>query len=231
MKNLSLSLVFLIIISFFVSCSESSSPSSDNLTLVAGLSKSVITNSVNPKDDYIQSEIDSIKVESIRILISNIKAKLADAERIVDAGPVVISISDTINKVEFAKADLPSAEMDKIKYEIHRFSTSELSNYQNHNTFKDFATNDRHTIIIKGMMKSTSGWEAFEYKTDIVGNLNFDFNPPIALKDNINTIIEFIFESETVFKESGAVINPLLPSNKNHIDNQIKLALKAKYMI
>ncbi len=230
MKRFNMSLVLLIVISLIISCSETTSPTvENNLILVSSLSKTMITSSAKLKSDNIQADIDSIKVESIRILLSNIKAKLADAERVVDAGPVVFRIADTNNTVEFASADLPASAMDKIKFEIHRFSTSELSNYVNNNIFKDFATTERHTIIINGKMKSASAWESFEYKTDIVGNLNYDFNPPINLKDNIKTIVEFCFQSDSVFKENGVIVDPTNPTRKNHIDNQIKNAITAKY--
>ena len=212
----------------FVSCSESTSPSTNNLTFVSGINQSTLSGSVvNIKGDEIQNEVTGIKIESIRILLNNISVKLNDNDRNIKLSPVVFTITDSSKTYEFANADLPSGNMDKIKIEIHRFASSEIGSYQNNAIFKDFATNERYTVLIKGKILSGSNETDFEYKTDIVGNLSFDFNPPINIQDNINQTIEFQFQSDMVFKSNNIILDPRDSKNKSHIDNQIKNAIKA----
>lgn len=212
---------------FFVSCSESTSPSTNNLTFVSGINQSTLTNSgINIKGDEIQNDLTSIKIESIRILLNNISVKLNDSERNIKLTPVVFTITDSNKSFEFANADIPSGAMDKIKIEIHRFASSEIASYQNNAIFKDFATNERYTILIKGNLVSGTTETPFEYKTDIVGNLSFDFKPPINIQENVNQTIEFQFQSDMVFKSNGELLDPRDSKNKSHIDNQIKNAIK-----
>lgn len=212
----------------FIGCSESTSPTINNLTLISGINQTTLGKSaINIKGNELQSDLTSIKIETIRILLNNISVKLNDIERNMKLTPVVFTITDSNNSYEFANAVLPSGSLDKIKIEIHRFASSELLSYQNNAIFKDFATNDRYTILIKGKILSGNSDTPFEYKTDIVGNLSFDFNPPINIQDNSNQTIEFQFQSDMVFKNNGELLDPRDPKNRSYIDNQIKNAIKA----
>lgn len=222
-------LLVAVLVSLIVnSCSESTSPSINNLTFVSGINHSTLTKSgIHIKGDELQSEISGIKIESIRILLNNISVKLNNNDRNIKLTPMVFTITDSNKTFEFANAVLPSGSMDKIKIEIHRFASSELASYQNNAIFKDFATNERFTILIKGKLVSGVTEDPFEYKTDIVGNLTFDFNPPISIQENVNQTIEFQFQSDMVFKSNGELLDPRDSKNKSHIDNQIKNAIKA----
>lgn len=223
-------LFFIIIIAFsslLFACDDSSSPSKSNLSLVSSITNTQLNNSVNVKVDAITNEIQSIKIESLKILLSNIKVKLDDTERNVHLGPALFTVTDSTRSVEFASTELPEGAMDKIKFEIHRFASSELSSYANDPIFKDFATNDRFTIMIKGVLKSNNVDTPFSYNTEIVGNLTYDFAPPLTIEDGKNMIVEFQFQSEQVFKDKGVILDPNDSKNKSYIDNQIKTALKA----
>ena len=62
-------------VTLLLSCSESSSPSKSNLTLVSGINRATVSNMAHFKNDVISSDEISIKVESVRILLSEIKVK------------------------------------------------------------------------------------------------------------------------------------------------------------
>ncbi|PKL84604.1 MAG: hypothetical protein CVV22_12235 [Ignavibacteriae bacterium HGW-Ignavibacteriae-1] len=210
-----------------ISCGESNSPSVDNLTLKSNISQTSLSNSTNVKQDEIQNGITNIKIHSVRILLNNITIKLNDNERNIKAVPVVFTVTDEVNSYEFANADLPQGGIDKIKFEIHRFASSEIDNYKSNPSLKDFATDERFTIIIKGTTINNADETPFEYKSEVVGNLSFDFNPPLLIEDNKNLIVDFEFQSEMVFKDKGFILDPNDSNNKSHIDNQIKNAIRA----
>lgn len=219
-------LIAIVVIST-ISCSETNSPSPNNLTLKSNITQTNLSNSTNIKQDEVNGEITSIKIQSVRMLLNNITVKLNDKERNIKSIPVVFTVTDTVKSYEFANSDLPVGGIDKIKFEIHRFASSDIENYSSNPSLKDFATDERYTIIIKGIKVNSSEEIPFEYKTEVVGNLNFDFSPPFYIEENKNVIVDFEFQSELVFKENGLILDPLDSKSKSHIDNQIKNAIRA----
>ncbi len=209
------------------SCSDSTSPSQTNISFRSGISESSVSASVNPKSDEVQSGITEIKINTVRILLNEIKVKLNSEDKKVRTGPAVYTITPDSQSVEFANADLPSGSIEQIKFEFHRFSSSELATYQNNNTFKDFATADRYSVIITGIKKVGDTETPFEYKSKMTANLTYNITPPLVIDDKSTTYIDFVFQPEFVFKKTGALIDPDDPKNFNDIDNLLKDAIKA----
>jgi hypothetical protein len=179
------------------------------------------------KNDVISSDEISIKVESVRILLSEIKVKLNGDERSVKNGPALFTVTDSSKTVEFASTELPDGSADKIKFEIHRFPASQLSDYNSNEVFSEFASPERYSIIIAGTIKEDNTDIPFEYKTEVVSNLNFDFVPPLTIEDSKNLVVKFEFQTDMVFKDKGVVLDPRDSKNKNQIDKQIVNAIKA----
>lgn len=201
------------------SCSDSDpvTPNSDNLVFKSGITSTTLT----------KASATQVTVDRVRILVKNIKVKLNGEERLLKAGPAMFEVTSANPSIAFAQGDVPAGQFDKVSYEIHRFESSVLQQYANDPVFGAFATSDRHTIIVNGKVTDSSGTRAFEYKTDVVGNLNFDFNPAVTVADDKLTTVEFEFLSNLVFHENGVLIDPTDPTKKSHIDNQLKNALKA----
>lgn len=168
-----------------------------------------------------------IRIDTVRILLNEIKIKLNGEDQKVRTGPAVYTITPEAKSVEFASAELPSGNVEQIKFEFHRFSSSELSIYQNNQTFKEFATEDRHSVIISGIKKIGDVEIPFQYKSKVTANVTFNFSPPFEIEEDKSNLIEFIFRTELVFKKSGSLIDPDDPKNFNEIDNLLRDAIKA----
>ncbi len=226
MKNLFILLLLSAIILLGACSDNTTNPSKGNLSLVASLSQSTLTNSISIKNAISQTSIDAIYVDSVKILISRIMIHGNDSVVIKTDPTVYFATSDT-QYVEFANAEIQSGTYNKIKYEFHRFTSNEIPVYQNDDIFKDFATNERYTVIIDGKTIIGNDTSHFTYKTDIVANLTFNFNPPLTIDDNNPIIVDFVFDTEQVFMDKGVLLDPNSSASKSHIDNNIKTAIRA----
>jgi len=212
------------------SCSDdSTSPANNNVTLTSSMSSSTVTSSVKNSSDIplLDNTIEEIKINSVRILISSIKMHVDGEEVMFDAGPVLFQADAQQQSYTFAQAEIQNGSFNKIKYEFHRFPTSELNNWKDDPVFGDFATPERYTVIIEGDVVIAGQDNPFVYETDVVANLMFDFNPPVDVDDNSHVTVDFEFNTEDVFKRNGELMDPTDSKNRPHIDNGIKSAIKA----
>lgn len=212
------------------SCSDdSNSPVKTNFQVVSGISNTELSSQIKTTNisALLPSSIDSMHIKRVRVLISRIKLNISNQDKDAFIGPLVYEVTDSSKSISLGNVLVPNGNLSKIKYEFHRFESSVLNYYKNSPVFKDFATNDRYTVIIEGTTFSNNTSTPFIYNSDVVANATIDLANNYQITDD--TILKFMleFQSEYVFVQDGVLVDPSDSSQKNKIDNRIKNALKA----
>jgi hypothetical protein len=172
--------------------------------------------------------IQSIRVTSARVLISRLMLHVegqpdAEDNRLVVAGPIVLRGYDSSPSL-LARAQLTTNTYDAVKFELHRFQPNELSMYAGDTAFSVFATPERYSIVIEGLLNDSV---PFAYYTNITANLTLPFDNAIIVNDAGMANIELQFNSLAAFSAEGILLDPRLPTNKILIDNQLRAAFRA----
>jgi hypothetical protein len=187
--------------------------------------------SVNKMVAVSGTEADSLKISRVRILISELKLHrdkedTVAGDKTVKTGPMLITI-DSSGSRTFATGTVPPGTYDKLKFEFHRFSSSEVGQYLSDTNFADFVTDDRYTFLIDGTVYNGGQAFPFTYRSDVTANLSFKFEPSITLDAGGNVIIVVQVDPEAIMKPEGKVLDPRDGSNESKLDKAIKEAIKA----
>lgn len=224
------------ILSIFVSaCSDD--PVSNNqgtATFQVQLEGTVVNRTFNKQEGSFLAagaEVDSLRVSRVRVLIKELKLHRNNEDSItgdktVKVGPILIT-ADSAGTTAFASEPIPAGSYDKLKFEIHRFSSSEVSQYLADPVFADFVTGDRYSVIIDGVAYKGGTAFPYSYRSNITANLQFKFQPVIDVASGGSIIIVVKIDPIAVFKKGGKILDPRDGSNENEIDNAIKSAIKA----
>lgn len=215
-------------------CSDdTTSPSGDaSVSFSTTMSSSTVqTVSVAKKENIAASTVDSLKINNIRILISELKLhrdkeKDTVGNHKVKSGPLLLTL-DATKKLELTSGSVPAGTYDKVKFEFHRFSSSEIAQYLNDAVFKDFVTDKRSTFIIEGMVYAGGVQTPFTYKSDATVNLSLNFDTPITLNSGTAYSVEISADPSVIFVKGKEILDPRDEKNNNDIDNAIKSAIKA----
>lgn len=228
-------ILVLVILTFFFSCDDSTSPNYGIIEVKSDIVNPMVTIQRETKDNNnnIQAnEVDSIKSLYIRILISEIKLHPTKSDenngKLIKDGPFVFSILNEPNE-QIQTSFSHSIEVgiyEKFKFEFHRFSSSELPKYQNNNDFKDFATQNRYSVIITGKYYRSGKANNFTYTSTITANLAFNLDNPIEIKEGAKQTLSIQIDPMQFFKKDGIVLDPTNPKNISEIENGIKQAIK-----
>lgn len=233
MKKIFVLVIALVIFTVF-SCSESTSPSKNaQVIIVSELSSSIVNKFLKDIDfaSIVANQVDSIKVSRVRILMSRLKLFLDKEDtnqgREIKAGPFIYEVTASGNMFVLAEASIPVGIYDKIKFDFHRFSSSEAAQFLNHPVFKDFATDNRYSVIIDGFSYKSDTPTNFTYRATTTANLLLKFSPSLNLTEESKTTISLQIDPNEFFKKSGDIIDPTDPKNANDIDNAIQKSIKA----
>ncbi|MBI5325077.1 MAG: hypothetical protein HZB41_07385 [Ignavibacteriae bacterium] len=232
------SVLFIIFTCFFLvlySCSDSTD--SGNNAILKIRSEMIkgtvsIAELLNKDITILKSEVDSLRINRIRILLSEIKFHSESesndsSDKFFKAGPFLFVGDSTGTYFELTSGQIPAGLYEKIKFEIHRFSTGELAQYQNDASFGDFATADRYSVIIEGISYKNGNANSFTYNGTPTANLSLKFEPSINLQANTTSNIYLQVNPVDLIKSGNSVLDPEDSTNENDIDNLIKSAIKA----
>jgi len=177
------------------------------------------------------AEVDSLRVTRVRVLISELKfhrnnSDTSSGDNLLKAGPMIATFDSAGTKV-FAAGSIPSGTYDKVKFEFHRFSSSEVGGYLTNPDYADFVTDDRWTVLVDGDVYVGGATFPFTYRSDMTANLTLSFVPPIATEPGTTVIVAVVVDPVAIFKAGGKVLDPRDASNESEIDNAIKSAIKA----
>lgn len=219
------------------SCSESTDPSGDGqVTMQTQFTSSTVTSSIAKGGDETQgfAEVDSIRVDSVRILLSRIKLHRDDEDtnenvgKNVKTGPALIVWSRGQVRTAFV-APVPNGKYNKVKLEMHKFSGSEAKTYENDPVFGDFATDkDRVTIIVNGTKWKNGDSASFALTSDRTENLWIKFDPYFEVTGSSNTNIVLDFDPVDVFRIGGRVLDPSDLSVRAALEAKLKLILRLR---
>lgn len=177
------------------------------------------------------AEVDSMKISRVRVLISELKLHrdkedTVAGDKTVKVGPMIITFDSTGTRT-FATGTIPTGDYDKIKFEFHRLSSSEVPTYLADTNFADFVTDDRWTVLIDGTVWVGGTAFPFAYRSDMTANLSLKFDPFLPLTSGATVVIVVQIDPMSVFKDSGAILDPRDGKNESKIDNAIRSTIKA----
>jgi hypothetical protein len=220
----------IIVAGVIVGCStdDTIAPSS-NLSVTCRIDN-VTTSSVGLKGAHTAGDkADSVIVTRVRVLVERLVLHPSNAndsadDRSIKAGPFVF-LADSSGTRVVASVNLTPGMYDKLKYEVHRFSSSEVPSYQNDPQFADFVSTDRYSIIIDGHLVRSGARKAFQYKSDITSNIELplaSFTVPATGSVSANVV----FSTAKAFLGNGQMLDPTDPKNESAIDNNLKAAFR-----
>lgn len=219
-----------------ISCSSDPTDPATNVTIESEITNRNISAVQKSGDRTLgMPEVSNITVTSVRVLVSRIilhtnGSSETEGNNTFKLEPMVY-VADALAPRVIASAKLPAGSYDKIKWEVHRFSSSEAPSYADNITFKDFVTGDRYTAIIEGTLVRNGSTELFTYRSDATANVTINFSPAVTVDNSSTLFMTLQFDASSVFKDGTALLDPMNPSNMSKIDNRIKDAFRANKRI
>ncbi|MDB5034020.1 MAG: hypothetical protein JWQ98_1261 [Chlorobi bacterium] len=186
------------------------------------------------------SNVDSLTVSRVRILVSNLKLHRVDDEGFEDGGhdeqergehtlklgPMMITI-DSVGTRQFAVGTIPAGTYDRVKFEVHRLDRGDVSTFLADPVFADFVTDDRYTVLIDGRVFRDGQAFPYTYRSDVTANLEFRQEPLLAFAGGSNATIMVHVDPASIFARKSGILDPRDKSNRNEIDNAIRSAFRA----
>lgn len=236
MKNIINIISLVMVIALLVACSETEPSGNPSVKVVGQMSDNVASSStIKQKSPDLQiGTIDSIKIKECRILISRLilhsnttVGDSAEGDNLIKAGPFLFKLDSTGRSFTIASGTVPAGNYDKIKFELHRFSSSELSQYQNSSEFSDFATSERYSVIIKGEIYESGTIEDFTFNGTVTANLTLNFESVLVLSEGENYTVALNLDPNLVFLSGNIILDPLNFMDSNNIEINIRSAFRA----
>lgn len=172
---------------------------------------------------------DSVIVTRVRVLVERMILHPSNSndtadDRSIKSGPFVL-LADSTGMRIVAAVNLPPGSYNKLKYEVHRFSSSEVPSYQNDPQFADFVSSDRYSIIIDGHVVRSGVRSAFQYKSDITANVELPLTS-FTVPSTGSGSVKLVFSTAKAFLDNGQMLDPTDPKNESAIDNTLKAAFR-----
>jgi len=178
----------------------------------------------NSTTSSFQAEIvDSLVVTNARVLISAIKMHNSDNDESEDesikTGPYVLHADSTGEVSVLFDTEIEEGDYNKIKFEIHKLSGSEITQYADDPVFGEFATSDRNTIYIDGYYYTGGEKKYFNFVSNQTENLMLTLDEPIDIDDDYVTELSLAFDAPRLFK-AATILSPT-EDNQKEIEKQI----------
>ncbi len=228
------SVIALLALLVFVSigCSDDVVIPEPNFVIESGLTNPILVEARKPFDKVDKGEtVVGLSVRRVRVLVSRIilhseQDTAGKDDRTVKSGPFIYE-ADSLGSRVVSSVNVTPGTYDRLKFEIHRFSSSELAAFENDATFKDFVTGDRYSVIIEGYVIRKTGASPFVYRSDVTENLKLEYSPALVIGEGAVTSSTLKFDVATAFKDGADILDPDDPKNESLIDNAIKNAFRA----
>ena len=174
---------------------------------------------------------DSLVVTRVRVMISELKLHRdkddsTGGDRTLKSGPMLLTIDSAGGRV-VAAGTVPAGAYDKLKFEFHRLSGSEVATYLNDSLFAPFVTDDRYTFIVEGRVYNGGVAFPFTYRSTATANLTLKFEPSAQLSDAGASIVVLRVDPAALFRSGTQVLDPRDGGNRARIDDAIRDAIKA----
>jgi uncharacterized protein YceK len=212
-------------------CSSSTTPAgTGKMTMATSLTASSV-NSVNQsgKQPSVQAA-DSIQIQRCRILFSRIKAHQVDTSdasgKNAKVGPALLTFTDATSLV-FA-TDLPAGTYNRMKLEMHKFSSNEAATYKGDPIFGDFAYPEKLTVIIDGVQYKNGVDTPFTLTFDDTENFWLIFTEPLVVAEGGTAEAILDLDVVELFKVGGIVIDVNDINNRKELRKRLKNAFKLR---
>lgn len=215
-----------------VGCTDDVVIPEPNFVIESGLTNPNLVGVRKPSDKINNGEtVVGLSVRRVRVLVSRIilHSEVDSAgkdDRTVKSGPFIYE-ADSLGSRVVSSVNVTPGTYDRLKFEIHRFSSSETAAFQNDATFKDFVTGDRYSVIIEGYVIRKTGAAPFSYRSDVTENLKLEYSPALVVGEGAITTSTLKFDVASAFKDGASILDPDDPKNESFIDNAIKRAFRA----
>lgn len=220
------------------SCSDSSSNpatgKSPQVQMMAEFSSTSVTSSKTSKIEtgiLANGEVaDSLHITRARILVSRLQLHRANddspySDRNVKVGPFIITI-DSAGQRLVATDTIPEGNYDKLKFEIHRFSNSEISLYLDDLLYMDFVTTDRYTLLVDGVVYKEGKQYPFTYRSNVTANMIIDFGNFFSISSDAITTLVLQMDPAISFRYGSQVLDPRDPRNQSHIEAALRASVR-----
>lgn len=187
-------------------------------------------NTFNTKGAGTAGEVaDSVIVTRVRVLVERMilhpeGSKDSADDRSVKAGPFLLLADSTGTRVS-ASARLTPGLYSKLKYEIHRFSSSEIASYKNDPQFADFVSDGRYSVIIDGHVVANGTRRSFQYRSDVTSNVEVSLGS-FSVPESGNVTASIVFSTAKAFVDNTRYLDPSDSKNESIIDNNLKSAFR-----
>jgi hypothetical protein len=215
-------------------CSDSTSTSGGTIQMSSELDQGGVGSIAVQKGAEVSAAgatVDSLYITRVRLLVSNMKMHSTGNDTTkggtIKTGPFLIQFDSSGQRV-FTSATVPAGTYDRIKFEIHKFSSSEANQYLNDPVFSDFAADERYTSIIEGYVVAGGQMMPFTFRSRVTENIQVRFDENIVLEDGSTEQVTLQFQPRAAFKKgSNKPLDPRDGDNRSEIEKMIKDALKA----
>lgn len=176
-----------------------------------------------------RSEVDSLIVTRVRILLSRLKlhpsSDTAAGGADIKTGPFVATF--TAQSQQLALGSLPPGTYRWMKLEFHRFTDAEAARHANDTLLRDFATPERYNLLIEGTLYVRDSVIGFLYQTGVTANAALQLDPPAEA--NQQTLLQLLlqFDPAQAFVVAGTLLDPRRETNRSLIDRNLRNALRA----
>ncbi len=204
------------------------------VSVVSGLESTTVATAKGMMVQGGVADVDEIKIVRMRVLVSRMLLHPSDRadgdsanDKVVKTSPFVF-VADSSGTRVIAQTDVPAGTYNKIKFEIHRFSSSEVPMYISDTNFRDFVNDNRYTVIIEGALRRGTEWEAFTYRSKITKNIKLDVSPSLNVASGATTELALNIAPSTMFIDGSKLLDPSSEAVFSKIENTIKDAFRAK---
>lgn len=217
------------------SCSDDTTNPATQVEIFAEMSSKTAQVILPDKDNTIKQAFgdnaDSIRISKVRILVKRLKLHRSAEDTVsgdkeVKAGPFLITI-DSAGQRSISSSTIQDGSYDKVKFEIHRFSSSEISTYLNDPIFADFVTGDRYSTIIDCRVFKNGQSFPYSFRSEATSNLSLALDPPFTINNGTVGALLLQLQPSLTFKIGGELLDPRDPRNKKDIENGLKKAIRA----
>jgi hypothetical protein len=169
-----------------------------------------------------QAPINALVLDSVKVLIKNIKLNVSaasDDSVNFKTGPFVVKLNLNSSVNLFTTAMIPEGTYDKIKFEIHKLEDGEVGI----DTAFSFA-GGRYSVVVYGKFNLIP----FIYRSTKSAHQKLILVRTVGV--NSTNEIEYNVESSAVHMVLDTeliILDPMVLSNENDIDNNIKASFKA----
>lgn len=217
------------------SCSDDTTNPATQIEVFAEMTSRSVTSMRSDDSHSIKQTFgdiaDSIHISKVRILVKRLKLHRSAEDTVsgdkeVKAGPFLITI-DSAGQRSVTNSTIQDGTYDKVKFEIHRFSSSEISTYLNDPIFADFVTGDRYSTIIDLKVYKSGQVFPFSFRSEATSNLSLALNPALTINNSNVGALLLQLQPSLTFRLGADILDPRDPRNKKDIENGLKKAIRA----